>query len=222
MIASAPPSKPLHEQYRPESFLEVVGQEKAVKRLSVIQKRGFGGKAVWLSGQSGTGKTTLAYIVASTMAGSFCTEELDSSDLTPAKVKEIERNSQTFGMGEKSGRAYIVNESHGLRKDTIRQLLVTLERIPSHVVWIFTTTNDGQAMLFDGIDAAPLVSRCLPIQLAQRGMATGFAALARSIALREGLTSNDVPEKRFLTAVKESRNNMRAVLQLVESGAFLD
>jgi hypothetical protein len=43
------------------------------------------------------------------------------------------------GMSEKGGRAVIINEAHGLRKDVIRQLLVTLERIPPHVVWVFTS-----------------------------------------------------------------------------------
>jgi len=214
-------TQPLHETYRPESLLEVVAQDKAVKRLKLIESRtGFAGRAFWFAGESGTGKTTLAHIVAHSVADKFCTDEIDAAELTPARVREIERNSQTYGMGAKTGRAFVVNESHGLRKDTIRQLLVTLERIPAHVVWIFTTTNDGQELLFDGIDAGPLVSRCLNIKLAQRGLAKDFAERARAIALREGLTSKNVPASRFLSCVKEQRNNMRAVLQQVESGCF--
>ena len=62
-----------------------------------------------------------------------------------------------------------MNEAHGLRKDVIRQMLVTLERIPSHVVWIFTTTTEGQEGLFEDYDdAAPLLSRCLPLPLSPR------------------------------------------------------
>lgn len=60
-------NKPLHKQYRPDTFENVVGQEKVVKRLQVVGRRGFGGKAVWLYGESGTGKTTLAYIVGKAM-----------------------------------------------------------------------------------------------------------------------------------------------------------
>ena len=82
----------------------------------------------------------------------------------PARVRELENNAKTFGMGDKNGWALIINEAHGLRKDTIRQLLVTLERIPTHVCWLFTTTNAGQEALFDGIDAGPLF--CLPRLLA--------------------------------------------------------
>lgn len=221
-IATGAVKRPLHEEYRPECFDEVVGQDKAIKRLQVIERRGFGGKAVWFAGQSGTGKSTLSYITANIVADPFCIEELDANELTPAKVKELEKTSHLAGMFGKSGRAFIVNEAHGLRKDTIRQLLVTLERIPLHVLWIFTTTNDGQKLLFDGIDAGPLLSRCLSIKLAQRDLAKPFAERAQAIALREGLTTKDVPASRFLTCVKNNRQNMRAVLQAVESGEFLE
>ena len=76
-----------------------------------------------------------------------------------------------YGLGDKPGRAFIVNEAHGLRKDTIRQLLVLLERLPNHVVMIFTTTNEGQESLFDDYsDANPLLSRCARLDLARRGV----------------------------------------------------
>jgi len=68
----------------------------------------------------------------------------------------------------KAGWCIVVNECHGLRKDTVRALLGTLERIPDYVVWVFTT-NTGQARFFDDDsdgDAAPLVSRCQESRLA--------------------------------------------------------
>ena len=80
-------------------------------------------------------------------------------------IKQQERSgAKTYlglAMGE-LGRAYIVNEAHGLRKDVIRQLLVVLERIPPHSLWIFTTTIEGQEAIFEDYDdASPLLSRCL-------------------------------------------------------------
>jgi hypothetical protein len=75
------------------------------------------------------------------------------------KLKDLEFESNLKGFGDKSGRAFIVNEAHGLRKDVIRQLLVMLERIPPHVVWVFTTTIEGQESLFEDYDdASPLLS----------------------------------------------------------------
>lgn len=79
--------------------------------------------------------------------------------------------------------AVLVNESHGLSAGAIRQLLVVLERIPGHVVWIFTTTRAGQENLFDDqIDAGPLTSRCIVIQLSQKGLCKPFAERAKKIA----------------------------------------
>lgn len=56
----------LYEQYRPRSWSEVVGQDKALGQLEALRSRGgLAGRAYWVSGQSGTGKTTLARLIAS-------------------------------------------------------------------------------------------------------------------------------------------------------------
>ena len=47
--------KPLFEQYRPASWDDVVGQDKAIRRFRAIAKRGIGGRSFWITGQSGTG-----------------------------------------------------------------------------------------------------------------------------------------------------------------------
>ncbi len=123
---------PLVEQYRPKAWADVVGQDKLVTRIQALAKRGLSGRAYWLSGQSGTGKTTIARLLAAEVADDFMVQEVDASTLTVSALTDLERQSQVSGFfGDKRGRAYIVNEAHGLRKDVIRQLLVTLERIPA-------------------------------------------------------------------------------------------
>ena len=73
--------------------------------------------------------------------------------------------------GGEKGRAYLINEAHGLSRPSIRQLLVLLERLPSHVIFVFTTTNEGVEDLFEEkIDAHPLLSRCQEIKLARRNL----------------------------------------------------
>ena len=211
----------LYEKYRPAEWQDVVGQDKVVRQIrQLIDRGGLAGRAFWLSGSSGTGKTTIAKLIAADVADELSTVELDASALTVAQLRDVEDGLHIRGWGEKAGRAVIVNEAHGLRKDVIRQLLVSLERIPPHVVWVFTTTTEGQDALFvDYADASPLLSRCLRLELARRGIAEAFAERAQAIAQAENLDGK--PLKDYVRLVHDNRLNFRAVLQAIEAGAML-
>jgi DNA polymerase-3 subunit gamma/tau len=210
----------LHEQYRPKTWADVVAQKDVLKQIDILRNRGLSGRAYWLSGLSGTGKTTIAYLIASEVAEPWAIEEIDSKELTAAMVREYERKSAGRLLGGSGGMAFIVNEAHGLTRTVITQLLTTLERIPAHVVWIFTTTVAGQLSLFDEqMDARPLLSRCQQIRLSTDRLELDFAIRARKIAEAEQLDGK--PITAYVNLVRECKYNLREVLQRIECGVML-
>ena len=99
---------PLFEDYRPGTWGEVVGQAKACRKVDVLRRRGLGGRAFWINGQSGTGKTTIARLLAGELADAFNVAEIDAGDLTVARVREIREEMECCALGAKRGRACIV------------------------------------------------------------------------------------------------------------------
>ncbi len=210
----------LYEKYRPKTWDQVIGQDKAVKAIqAMIKSNRIAGQAYWFSGKSGTGKNVCARLLCLEIADDMMIQEYDAGSMTFKDVEEMTMTWSMCGFG-KGGRAFIINEAHGLRKDTLRRLLVEIERLPKHVILAFTTTKDGEENLFEeNLDSGPLLSRCNVFSLAQRDLAKPFAQRVLEIAQAEGLDGQ--PLESYLSLANKHKSNFRAMLSAVNSGCML-
>ncbi len=209
----------LYQQYRPASFADVVGQDKVLAKLAKLRSRGLAGRTYWITGGSGSGKTTIARILAAEVADDWQTVEYDTPrQLTVREIDQIRRDYCFRPLG--GGACIIVNESHGLRRDQIERLLGATENAPEWVTWIFTTTNEGSELFDDLPDAGPFGSRTIPLNLARRGLSEPFAVRCREIATQEGI--NGKPLADYVKLAKRCGNNLRRMIQAVDAGDLDD
>lgn len=210
----------LFERYRPRTWDDLIGHAQVKRAVTAMKERGsLGGRAFLITGPSGIGKTSIGYLLAGDVCDPENFVELDCGDITPAKLDELEKSMRYKCLGDKPGRAVLLNECHGLRKDTVRKLLVTLERIPNHVTYVLTTTSAGQQLMLDGIDADPLVSRCVPFRLEAFRYLKDFAQRAKDIAEAEGLGGAELDD--YVALARKCKANFRQMLSEIESGCLM-
>lgn len=140
--------KALYRKYRSRSLEEIVGQEHIVDTLRSALKSDRVSHAYLLTGPRGTGKTSIARILAHEINGLEYTDEphLDIIEIDAASNRRIDeirdlRERVATAPASAKYKVYIIDEVHMLTKEAFNALLKTLEEPPAHVVFILATTE---------------------------------------------------------------------------------
>lgn len=132
----------LYRTYRPKTFKEVIGQDHIVSVLEGSIKNKKISHAYLFSGSRGTGKTSVARIVAKEL--DVKDEDIYEFDAASNRgiddIREIREHVSTLPFSSPY-KVYIIDEVHMLTKEAWNALLKTLEEPPKHAIFILATTE---------------------------------------------------------------------------------
>lgn len=217
----------LYRKFRPDNFGDVKGQEHIVTTLTNQINAGRIGHAYLFCGTRGTGKTTVAKILAKAVNcqhpvnGSPCNQcemcraiqagtsmnviEIDAASNNGVdNIREI-REEVTYRPTEGNYKVYIIDEVHMLSTGAFNALLKTLEEPPSYVIFILATTEAHKIPI-------TILSRCQRYDFHRISIDT-IAARLTELLKAEGV---EAEEKAVRYVAKAGDGSMRDALSLLD------
>ena len=217
----------LARKYRPQTFEEVIGQDHITRTLANAISMDRVAHAILFSGPRGTGKTTVARILAKTMnckngpAPIPCNECRSCNEITTGRavdvfeidgasnnsvdqIRELRENVR-YMPAHSLYKVYIIDEVHMLSTSAFNALLKTLEEPPSHVMFIFATTEPNKI-------PTTILSRCQRHDF--RRITLEFISKHMSlICSKEGI---DIENESLDLIAREADGSMRDALSLLD------
>jgi len=196
-------SQALYLKWRPQRFEDVVGQEHVTTTLRNALRAGRISHAYLFSGPRGTGKTTMARLLAKAvnclepdLAQRPCNKcticqavnegrlldliEMDAASHTGVdNVREAIRDRVAFRPNEARYKVYVIDEVHMLSTSAFNALLKTLEEPPEHVIFCLATTEPHKVL-------PTILSRCQHFEFHRISLSALVERLGY-IAAEEGL-----------------------------------
>ena len=198
-------SASFYRRHRPQSFSEVVGQEHIVRTLSNAVEKGRVHHAYLFVGSRGTGKTSMAKILALslncvngptltpcgecesclTIAAGTSLDVIEMDAASNRSVDDIRELRERVGFAPAAGRwkVYILDEAHMLTKEAWNAFLKTLEEPPPNTAFILATTEPQKVM-------ATIVDRCQRFDF-QRPSLEQIAEVVKRVAAAESIEIED-------------------------------